>query len=498
MSAVWQRIDIRLLAVMTSLVISGFTLFFVELPNDDAYVYVRTAQIFLDEGAAAAFAHYGWAGYSILIGMVSQLGIPLFSAAYLINAALFALLVYTFVSLAMKLSDDPRIAQFAALTVLLYPELNEFRHYVIRDIGFWAFSLFGLLQFMRFREAPDSRSAMRFITSLLLATLFRAEAALYLAVMPLTLLVDPALQSAQRKQLFWILGRLVYGAGIAITVALLIMGVNLPGQVLEFFSVYLPFIQGTFDPTPAETAELGRLLFGEYAATFSQEYMTGVIAAGLLVILAMSVFYGISGAYFWLLVYGAWKRYLPIRHSAYWPALAYIAVNTLILLCFLYITRYLSSRYAMLLSVLLVLLLPFVVVRLQDAAGSKSKLVRSLLILFFAFCFFDAHVSFGRSRDYLLDSANYVSGNLNPANTVLTNNHTIAYFSGQVPAFDEVERILTSEQISAMAPGDLLAVEMIAEMRTLLAGPEMTEKLQPIASFPAQSPQVIVYRRTVQ
>jgi len=80
-----QEIDIRIAAVGLSLLVSFFTSSLTILPNDDAYTYVRTAEIFLNEGINAAIQHYTWAGYSLLIALISKLGLDLFNAAYLIK-----------------------------------------------------------------------------------------------------------------------------------------------------------------------------------------------------------------------------------------------------------------------------------------------------------------------------------------------------------------------------------------------------------------------------
>ena len=62
----WQRMDPRLLAVIASLLISLYTLLLPELPNDDAYTYMRTAELYLQDGINAAFNHYSWVTYPVL------------------------------------------------------------------------------------------------------------------------------------------------------------------------------------------------------------------------------------------------------------------------------------------------------------------------------------------------------------------------------------------------------------------------------------------------
>lgn len=496
--ALSNRWDPKLVAVAASLLLSLFAWAMAVLPNDDAYVYVRTAEIYLQDGLAAAFEHYGWAGYSILIGELSRTGLGLFESATLINALLFALLVYAFVSLVALLDGSRLTLGLAVLTILLYPELNEFRFFIIRDIGFWAFMLFGLLLFIRFVQRPGIASAIAVTAALLIAALFRAEAVVYLLCLPLALLWQQDLDWQARRARLLTLGGTVAAALLLCVAVLFLAGFNALAMLTDFFSVYLPFVQANLSPGEARSTELGRLLFGEHAANFSQAYMTGVIAAGLLVILFMTLFAGLSGQFFFLLLYGAWRRQLKLTPATRSPFLVTIAVNFLILLVFLYVTRFLSSRYAIILCLLLATQVPLVIRAWIEHSARKrwARLSRSLVVLFFAYCAFDAYVSFGYPRDYLTDSVDFIEERLATEQSLLTNNHTVAYRSGRVVAYDEVQRLITLEAIREMQEGDLLAVEMIYDMQQLLA----TEGARSLLRFEQAYPEgaearMAIYRR---
>ena len=86
--------DIRVIAVLISLLVSFFTLLNPGLPNDDAYTYIRTAEIALNDGVDAAIDYYSWAGYSLLIAFVSKAGTDLLTAAQLINAFFYLFLFF--------------------------------------------------------------------------------------------------------------------------------------------------------------------------------------------------------------------------------------------------------------------------------------------------------------------------------------------------------------------------------------------------------------------
>ena len=162
------RVDVRLWAVAASLLFSAWAGFSVAVPNDDAFLYLRTAQIFQVQGIGAAFEYYAWAAYPVLLGLVAALGLELFTAAYVLNAALFALLAFAFVSVCREFSTERRLLGLAALTILLFPEINEYRYYILRDTGFWAFSVLGLWWLIRYHAEASWKCCAYFCTAMLL------------------------------------------------------------------------------------------------------------------------------------------------------------------------------------------------------------------------------------------------------------------------------------------------------------------------------------------
>lgn len=495
----WQQMDPRWLGVAGSILVSLYTLLLPEIPNDDAYVYLRTAQIYLDQGLAAAVQHYSWPAYSILIAELSRLGTSLLATALLLNATFYALLVYSFIAIVMVLDNSRRVALLAVATILLYPELNEFRYMVLRDAGFWALSLFAVWQLLLYARSGAFYQAVAFTLAMLLAAAFRLEAVAYLGLLPLSLLWQ-AKRSGDPGQWrsFYRLAMLVYGLLIAALLLLSLTGSNLLTLAMQFAATYRPFIDSLLNPDPAVAAETGRLLFGEHAAAFSNEYLTAVIMTGLLVILVMTLVYGISGAYFWMLVYGAWQRYWVLNRPGTVVLIAYGLINALMLVGFLYLTRFLSSRYAIPLGMIAATQIPFVVNHLLQAMAGKprEKLLRNFVILFFLFCFFDAYVSFGRSKAYLEDAVDYVNVHATQQQALITNNHTIAFTSGRVPAYDEVPRLLPDSAIVNAAVGDYFALEVITEVRQLLDREDLAPLLEFVTAFPTESEQrVAIYRR---
>ena len=494
----WQQWDIRLLTVLASLALSGFAVAFASLPNDDAYTYIRTAEIFLEQGVGAAISHYTWAGYPILIALVSLLGLSLFTSAYVLNAIFFAILAYAFISILRHLDDSNRIAWLAALTVLAYPELNEYRDMVLRDVGFWAMLLLALWRFMVFVDTRQFSHSVFFVLAMIGAMLFRAEAVIYLVAIPFALFLQSDRNTQQNRQDFLKLAGFICCVGALGFLMLLAAGINLFSLIFELLRIYQPFLISRFNPDEAITAAQATAIFGEYAGIFSRDYVSAVVAVGLSVVLVMTLFYTIGGPFFWLLAFGLVRKHIRWHRAKVAPILAVSLTNLFILVVFLYTTKFLTGRYALVFGLMAATLVPFLISSIieRNRGGKWEKFVSYFLILFFFYCLIDSYVSFGKSKDWLLDAAGYVELQAESDTQVLTNNHTIAYFSRQVENYDDIIREIAAQNILDAAPGTIVALEMYFEMSLLVEQESVKSSLQLLQQFPnAGQPKMSIYRR---
>jgi hypothetical protein len=483
---------------LASLALSGFAVAFASLPNDDAYTYIRTAEIFLEQGVGAAISHYTWAGYPILIGLVSLLGLSLFTSAYVLNAIFFAILAYAFISIVRHLDDSNRIAWLAALTVLAYPELNEYRDMVLRDAGFWAMLLLALWRFMVFVDTRQFSHSVFFVLAMIGAMLFRAEAVIYLVAIPFALFLQSDRNTQQNRQDFLKLAGFICCVGALGFLMLLAAGINLFSLIFELLRIYQPFLISRFNPDEAITAAQATAIFGEYAGIFSRDYVSAVVAVGLSVVLVMTLFYTIGGPFFWLLAFGLMRKHIRWHRAKVAPILAVSLANLFILVVFLYTTKFLTGRYALVFGLMAATLVPFLISSIieRNRGGKWEKFVSYFLILFFFYCLIDSYVSFGKSKDWLLDAAGYVELQAESETQVLTNNHTIAYFSRQVENYDDIIRELEAQNILDAAPGTIVALEMYFEMSLLVEQESVKSSLQLLQQFPnAGQPKMSIYRR---
>lgn len=461
----------RQTTVIVSLLLSALAVLLDGLPNNDAYTYVRTAEIALESGALAAYQHYQWAHYPLLLAGIHQItGIDLFTVAWLLNAALFALLSVSFVNLVAAMTASRRVVWLAVLCVLTYPHLNEFRSLIIRDIGFLAFSLIALLQLVRYQQWLRIRYAAGFTAACMAATLFRPEALLLMWLTPTCILFDKRHVLGTRCRIWLRLIVLAIGVPAILTIAVAASGLDFAAQLQTFLQSYQPFLAnlgalfGNVDP------QLEEAIFGTYAAQFVGDYSHLFMAFGLAAMLLACLVDSLGLAVAPLLIFGFVKRYLRLPADAARTIISWLLVSFLILLGFTLLTRFITTRYTLLCGVLLLLYVPFIIDRAWSAAAARGRLKRfaTVMLLLGTYAVLDAHISFGPPKRHLVDATQWINAHIRESTEFVTNNYYIAYHSGRVPAYDEIRRDLTPGDIRNAPLGTVFAVEPRRSFETVL------------------------------
>ncbi|PCH63145.1 MAG: hypothetical protein COC19_01550 [SAR86 cluster bacterium] len=491
----WTKQDIRLYAVLISLLISCYTILFPDLLNDDAYVYRRTAEIFLEQGLLAAFEHYTWAAYSIVIALVSELfNCDLFTAAYLINGIFSAIIVFAFISIVKEIDNDKTVLLLAAICVLVYPQLNEYRYEVIRDLGYWAFSLVALWQLILFMKAPSLQHGLGFCVAIMLASVLRIEALLYLIISPLCVLLDGRHHFTQRLRHFLLLLRLVVGLSLTTSALLFLLNINVITASINFLSTYLPFVKDLFNPDSDDAFAQAQILFNEHAANYSQRYISLFIASGLFAIVAAKLISGFGLAFLGLLVFGVRKVFAKVETHLLLPLVAFLLINMGILFSFIFITRFLSTRYTMLFCLILTLFIPIILHRILLMAKRHNRgiLAARAIAVFLLYCGIDAYISFGLKKTYIADSVDWIENNTPSSAMLLTNNNAVAFYSGKIQDYDKIGPSLSETQILGANAGTYLAIEMNDAMRQILNNERVAQSMVLRKAFPDEVKQRIM------
>ncbi len=512
--------DIRLWAVGLSVLLSLLHALLNPIPNADGFEYVRIAGVFLNDGLLAAFTLYPSATYPVLIGVLQMLGMDPFAAGQVLNALFYALLVNVFLSIALEIRDTRRHAIVAAIVVLVFPQINEYRYYMIRDIACIALVLASTLQLMRYARAPSWRQAVLFCAALLGAALFRAEALVYLFLSPLVLLWAGAAQFAGKPAPTdkvpptdklpptgfnaWLrLQGLVLGLAVAGVLVLGIAGVDVPGTLLRIVTVYLPFLSAALQALGEGNNSLADAIFGAYAAEFSGEFLWLFMVGGMSTLLFFKLTSGFGVPALLVLFYGWRTRTLALASPALRPLLFNAGIAFVVLLAFLLLTRFLSTRYTLLFCMLLLPLLPLVVDTALERLPQlpRAALVKGVAGFLLLFCLVDAHISFGRSKQSLQEASDWLRGNTGADAVLLTNSNYVAYYSGLVADYDKVYRYVDDSMLDSATPGTLLAMSLDRGVAELLQARTASGQLVLLAQFPqgsaetADAPEFAIYRR---
>lgn len=487
------------LALLTSLLLSLWANVTQPQLNDDAFTYLRAAELLGTEGLASVLDRYSWPGYSALIAALDPL-LPggLLASAQVLNAACYVLLTWSFIAIQRETGAGPRQQLLAAGIVLLFPLLNEMRHFIIRDAGFWAFSLLALLQLLRCARRCTWQRALAWTGCTLAAALFRLDALLPAMLAPLALLVLTQPQMQRTQALLLLYGSLASGAALLLFLAWM-AGVDLPALMLFAWRYYLPLLLELGPPLQEDALALMNTLFTEQNYPGSDNLALGFVL--LCIANVSSVLLNLAGALgvpFTLALLCCWPQHRtllsqPLR--ALW--LLHVASALLLLLVFQFIMHFQTQRYATLLALLLLLLLPAGLERWWQQAETRGNL-RRWRIWLGVFCVYfavDSLVSFGHSKQYLLDASHWLQSELPADATLTTNSFQLAWSSGRVKDYDLTQRdvALALEQ---RGTSDYLALELKQRDAAGRALVDTLPQVELVAAFSnARGDAVRIYRR---
>ncbi len=180
-----QNTSVYLATAIAGLLLSLWQIAGVQQINHDAVYYLLAI-----EGDAGAIRHIGnWLFYSRLIDWTATLtGLAPEQAAWAVNSLLDSVTVLAFLRLVEELGGTRRTLIWAALVILSLPYFNDNRAEIIRDHGYWAFSLVAMIFYLRLFRRFSWKDALGWNLCMFIALLFRVEALVFLVLMPLGLL----------------------------------------------------------------------------------------------------------------------------------------------------------------------------------------------------------------------------------------------------------------------------------------------------------------------
>lgn len=398
--------------------------------NRDGILYLDTAQAYLHGGLGAAIQSYPWPAYAIFIAETARLtGLGLQGAAHLLDALCLFLLGAAFIRLCKQV-DGERPRGWLALGVLLaFAPLTKHLHMqIFRDWGYLAFALASFTFLLRFWLAPKGRfsHALAWQGLIGLSCLFRIEAVALMVLAPLGLLWGP--YPWRMRLIRWGQANLWLAPALMGALALTATGA-LPASRLQDILLY-----GNPLAVWEHFSNQAALFSGAVLNKYSRDAAAIILGSGLVTMTAYMTLANLSGGLLAIGALGLLER-RPCRTPAA-PLVGWLlAINTLVLVVFLATTPVTVNRYALLSSLLLlVLLLPAIGRMLDDPAPPfrsplQKRLCQGFIRLVLALLVVSNLIVLPDSKLFLAEAGRWVAA-LPTGTRVITNDTRIQYYGG--------------------------------------------------------------------
>ncbi len=488
---------IYLTAAVISILLSFWMSVRSSVINPDAICYVQSAEA-LQSGLNFAMHLCGqakWPFYSILIfGLVSVTKISYVAAAYSLNAFFSLISVVTFIAIVRSLGGTRRVLWLAAAVILLAHEFNAVRQYIIRDHGFWAFYLLSILFLLHYLRTQQSRFAFFWSVSLIIAGLFRVEGIVFLLLIPFLTWFDTRKTMLLRAKSFLLLNTLTLLALAGVCIWLLLHPSSQLGRLREIQQQFfhgVSFIVNNFyyKKTMLETHVL---------VSFSERDATTVFSLMLIVWYISRVAMNLPLIYFALVVYAWWKKLLPADRIIRLVLWSYIIINVIVTFAFLLEFMFLSKRYLVALSLVLMIWVPFALDRLiQQWYVRKWSL--ALAVLFITTSAIGGIFDFGYSKQYVRDAGEWLEKNTPAEASVYSNDYQVMYHSHHF-GNGIFQKIKQFKNLNALADNkwkqyDYLALQIVKKQKEKSAPILREIQLTPVQVFSnKRGDQVIIYK----
>lgn len=348
--------------------------------NPDTVLYFEQARLIALGDWAGAIQVFNWPLYGACIAAVHKItSLGIHPSAQLLNMLFFGIATASFLTIIQLAGGGARV--MLAGTLLLFGGqylVGDVLEMLMRDEGFWAFYLSGLVFFIRYVQHNQLNDALLWQVCIIVATLFRIEAICYLIGLPLCLLLMREL--SWKNRLLRVLNSfsIVIFMLIAIAVAIGLsdnLTINSFGRLQEIFTLNLwqEFTQKLL----TQAKVMSDQVLGKYLDEFA---IAGLLLTFVYVIAAKTVsatgLFAAVFAAFTLKNHGANiepKPYLVLKTAV---IIALTSMALIIIKVFV-----LSGRYVAGLSWILLVLGAFYFATLLASKQKRIALIASLVVV---------------------------------------------------------------------------------------------------------------------
>ena len=358
----------------------------------------------------------------------------------------------------------------ASAVMLLSHEFNILRQDIIRDHGFWAFYLASIYFLLHFFRQPNWKSACAWGVSLLVATLFRIEGAIFLLVLPFLSWFCVKYSSRERAKFFLMLNvplLIILACFAGWLIAHPQQTVNQLGRVSEVGNQLQHGFAMMF-----ETYQSTKAAVAENVLSHNSMRDAGIVVILLLISwYAVSLVGNVSLIYALLVVYAWFTKAANLSRSALLVVVGYLIVNLAVTFGFFAENQFLAKRYLIAFSLVLMLWVPFALEKLWQSKQLKQRVLLWAAAFFIVMTSLGGFFHFGHSKDYIREAGDWLSENI-PANAKLySNDYQVMYYSNHFGS-SIFEKLREYNDVTQIAHGRWKQFDYLA----LLMGRERNDK----------------------
>lgn len=428
----YQR-QVYIFALLTSVMLSMLIGYRHSVINPDGICYVLSAQMMGIGGFKDAMhlcPQARWPFYSTLIYALEQLSHLSYGvSAHLLDAFLSLISVATFIKIIETLGGNQRVMWLAALVILFDHQFNILRDNIIRDHGFWSFYLISIYLLLKYFRDPKIFIALLWTSSLVIASLFRIEGAIFLMGMPFISFFMFRFSFWHRCKMFLVLNSIL----IAICIGLVFWQAFHPDLSMQEWGrvneIIVQFKQGfgiLVDRFQAVRTALITHILPKDALPDATPMVFLIWISWYL----YNVVLTLGWSYALLILYGWRTRASSFTAQNSWIIWGYLLINVLMTLGFIAESLFISKRYLVGLTLVLMFWVPFA---LNDLIEKWPSMRHRIFLIFMALVFLITALSgvieFGRSKFYIRTAGEWMETGI-PANAKLyTNDYQLMYYS---------------------------------------------------------------------
>lgn len=401
--------------------------------NPDGILYLQTAHTMGLGSLKAAFSSYSWPFYSVMIWWFSQLThLTVETSVTIMNALLQSLVTVFFWLLYQELDKRKVLLIIAAFTILLYPKMNTYRDYIIRDFGYWAFFLCGIWGMVRYAKQDKSVNIFIFYLGFILAFLFRIEGFCFLIAMPLACLAFIDYPISKRIKLSFKL----YLPGIILAILVVAYFIIVKHEDIMFVGrmpqIGEAMFHGASQIINAFTA-FSHGLVTKVLTTDAKNSAPFITLWGLSGLLIQKILTAPGIMFTALFIYAHYFKTFPITNNAravlYFVILIYLGLTAY----FIFTKYFLVDRYLLAMSFIILLWTPSALYDLYRRWGNHDGSIWSkswmfpIVMLIIAIPTVGGIIKFGPSKAHIANSATWIQQHTK-ANQVICSNDKFFLF----------------------------------------------------------------------